>query len=89
MKFSITRQVGTEQNDSFYFLPFSAFPLLFWLEIDAHQGAGHADHISENGAEFAHDPLSFSSGPITRLRAKRFKEALNGLVQEIWADSRK
>ena len=45
---------------------------------DAHQGAGHADHTSGNGAEFAQDPLSFPSGPITRLRAKRFKEALNG-----------
>ena len=56
---------------------------------DAHQGARHADHTSGNGAEFAQDPLSFSSGPITRLRAKRFKEELNGLVQEIWADSRK
>ena len=57
--------------------------------VDAHQGAGHADHTSGNGAEFAQDPLSFPSGPITRLRAKRFKDALNGLVQEIWADSRK
>ena len=56
---------------------------------DAHQGVGHADHTSGNGAEFALDPLSFSSGPITRLRAKRFKEALNGLVQENWADSKK
>ena len=27
--------------------------------------------------------------PITRLRAKRFKEALNGLIQENWADSKK
>jgi hypothetical protein len=26
--------------------------------------------------------LSLPSGPITRLRAKRFKEALNGLIQE-------
>ena len=59
-----------------------------FLPYDAHQGAGHADHTSGNGAEFVKDPLSFSSGPITRLRAKRFKEALNGLVQEIWADSR-
>ena len=57
--------------------------------FDAHQGARHADHTSGNGAEFAQDPLSFSSGPITRLRAKHIKEALNGLVQEIWADSRK
>ena len=59
------------------------------VDGDAHQGAGHADHKSGNGAEFAQDPLSFSSGPITRLRAKCFKEALNGLVQENWADSKK
>ena len=29
------------------------------------------------------DPLSLPSGPITRLRAKRFKEALNVLVQQV------
>jgi hypothetical protein len=33
--------------------------------------------------------LSFPHGPITRFRAKRFKEALNGLIQENWADSKK
>ena len=42
-----------------------------------------------DGDEFAQDPLSLPSGPITRLRAKRFKETLNGLIQEIWADSKK
>ena len=56
---------------------------------DAHQGAGLADYTSGNGAELAQDPLSFSNGPIIRLRAKRFKEALNGLVQENWTDSKK
>jgi hypothetical protein len=56
---------------------------------DANQGAGHADHTHGNGAEFAQDHLSLPSGPITRLRAKRFKEALNGLIQEKWADSKK
>ena len=30
------------------------------------------------------DPLSLPIGPITRLRAKRFKEALNELIQEVW-----
>ena len=54
---------------------------MYYFLSDAHQGARHADHTSGNGVEFAQDPLSFSSGPITRLRAKRFKEALNGLVQ--------
>jgi hypothetical protein len=56
---------------------------------DASQGAGHANHTHGNGAEFAQDPLSLPSGPITRLRAKRFKEALNGLIQENGADSKK
>jgi hypothetical protein len=41
-----------------------------------------------SGAEFGQDPLSLPSGPITRLRAKRFKEALNGLIQENGADSK-
>ena len=57
--------------------------------LTRHQRAGHADQTSGNRTEFAQDPLSFSSGPITRLRAKRFKEALNGLVQENWVDSKK
>jgi hypothetical protein len=55
---------------------------------DGNQGAGHANHTHGNGAEVAQDPLSLPSGPITRLRAKRFKEALNGLIQENWADSK-
>jgi hypothetical protein len=56
---------------------------------DANQGAGHVDHTRGNGADVAQDLLSLPSGPITRLRAKRFKEALNGLIQENWADSNK
>ena len=31
------------------------------------------------------DPLEVLVGPVTRLRAKRFKEALNGLFQDTWA----
>jgi hypothetical protein len=58
-------------------------------ENDANQGAEHADHTRGNGVEFAQDPLSLPSGPITRLRAKRFKEALNELIQENGADSKK
>jgi hypothetical protein len=57
--------------------------------FDGNQGAGYADHTHGNGAEVAQDPLSLPSGPITRLRAKRFKEALNGLIQENWANSKK
>jgi hypothetical protein len=63
--------------------------LPIWMQSDGNQGAGHADHTHGNGAEVAQDPLSLPSGPITRLRAKRFKEALNGLIQENWANSKK
>jgi len=56
-------------------------PIDTW-EDDGNQGAGHDDHTHGNGAEVVQDPLSLPSGPITRLRAKRFKEALNGLIQE-------
>jgi hypothetical protein len=34
------------------------------------------------------DPLHVPVGPITRARSKKIKEALNGLIQEIWADSK-
>ena len=33
LEFSITRRVGTERNGNFYFLSFSAFSNLFWLEM--------------------------------------------------------
>ena len=34
------------------------------------------------------DPLYIPVGPITRVRSKKIKEVLNGLIQEIWADSK-
>ena len=33
------------------------------------------------------DPLHVPVEPITKARSKKIKEALNGLIQEIWADS--
>ena len=30
------------------------------------------------------NPLEVLAGPVTRLRAKRFKEAFNGLLQDTW-----
>ena len=33
------------------------------------------------------DPLHVSVGPITKVRSKKIKEALNGLVQEIYVNS--
>ena len=31
------------------------------------------------------DPVQVPVGPVTRARAKKFKEALNGLIQATWA----
>ena len=31
--------------------------------------------------------MHVSIGPITKVRSKKIKEALNGLIQEIWTDS--
>ena len=33
------------------------------------------------------DPLHVQVRPITKARSKKIKEALNGFIQEIWADS--
>ena len=33
------------------------------------------------------DPLYVPVGPITKARSKNIKEAINGLIQEIWVDS--
>ena len=40
----------------------------------------------ENNKAFK-DPLHVPVGPITKARSKKIKEALNVLIQEIWADS--
>ena len=31
------------------------------------------------------EPVQILIGPITRARVKKFKDALNGLIQEIWS----
>jgi len=33
----------------------------------------------------SNDPLEVLVGPVTRLRAKKFKKAFNGLLQDTWA----
>ena len=45
--------------------------------IDADQPNTKCNH--------ANDPLEVPIGPITRARAKKLTEALNGLVQNIWS----
>ena len=42
--------------------------------------------IDENQQAFK-DPLHVLVGLITKARSKKIKEALNGLIQDIWVDS--
>ena len=42
--------------------------------------------FDENQQAFK-DPSHVPVWPITKARSKKIKEALNGLIQEIWADS--
>ena len=53
------------------------------------------NHFEEGGDDSVHqveqpisstlsDPLLIPSGSITNVQAKRFKEALNGLIKNIW-----
>jgi len=54
-----------------------------------HWDANVSDIIKEGTWDFdviqaSKDPLEVPVGPITRLKAKRFKEAFNGLLQDMW-----
>ncbi|PON80570.1 hypothetical protein PanWU01x14_001260, partial [Parasponia andersonii] len=43
----------------------------------------HSRGLRGTQGQYSYDLLNLPSGLITRLRAKRFKEALNGLIQHI------
>ena len=43
--------------------------------------------FDENKGVAPRDPLHVPVGPTTRARSKKIKAALNGLIQDIWADS--
>ena len=46
----------------------------------------YEDKGDENQQAFK-DPQHVLVGPITKARSKKIKEALNGLIQDIWVDS--
>ncbi|KAL8521206.1 hypothetical protein ACS0TY_011662 [Phlomoides rotata] len=43
-------------------------------------------YVGGDDANPIHDdsPIQVPNGPVTRERAKKFKEVLNGLIQEVW-----
>ena len=56
--------------------------------VDSTRGCFLFGGFDENKGAAPRDPLHVPVGPITRARARRFKEALNGLIQDTWADSK-
>ena len=66
-------------------------PMFFYLSPfdvgdDSRTNPFEARGNDENQQAFK-DPLYVPVGPITKARSKKIKEALNGLIQEIWANS--
>ena len=45
-------------------------------------------NVPDENQQAFKDPLHVPVGPITKARSKKIKEALNGLIQEIWAASK-
>ena len=72
---------------------------IFWLETSSYKDrrsitllhsmelALQKIRLSDEHHKAFKDPLHVPVGPITKARSKKIKEALNGLIQEIWADS--
>ncbi|XP_052173798.1 uncharacterized protein LOC127789074 [Diospyros lotus] len=50
------------------------------------RGNDENHHEEQADSNHSSDPLHVPIGPITRARAKRLKEALNGLVLDMWAN---
>ena len=73
-----------EYNISVTFNVFDLSP--FDVDDDSRMNPFEERGNDENQQAFK-DPLHVPVGPITRARSKKIKEALNGLIQEIWADS--
>ena len=54
------------------------------LRTNPFQEEGNDGDMESSNAWKVADPIQVPVGPTTRARAKKFKEALNGLIREIW-----
>ncbi|XP_020598955.1 uncharacterized protein LOC110038449 [Phalaenopsis equestris] len=93
---SLGFQQNSRQSPKEFFLDLSSgFPPHLWhlplyqgtdLRTNPFQEEGNdANYIMDDNEKTSREDLiQVPCGPITRCRAKRVKEALNGLVQESW-----
>ncbi|GKV11627.1 hypothetical protein SLEP1_g22868 [Rubroshorea leprosula] len=47
----------------------------------------HDGNQDDPTGTMSRDPLHISGGPVTRARAKKMREAVNGLIEQIWVDN--
>ena len=58
---------------------------LFLFNIGDDSRSNPFEERGDDATSTPKDPLEILVGPVTRLKAKRFKEAFNGLLQDTWA----
>jgi len=58
---------------------------LYLFDIGDDSRSNPFEERGDNAIQAPKDPLEVLDGPVTRLRAKRFKKAFNGLLQDTWA----
>ncbi|GKV10856.1 hypothetical protein SLEP1_g22166 [Rubroshorea leprosula] len=54
-----------------------------WVPLNPVGDGNQDDSISITSC----DPLHTQGGPVTRVRAKKMREALNGLIEQIWVEN--
>jgi hypothetical protein len=52
-----------------------------------HQNFSSFCHLDGDQDTTSKDLVQVLIGPVTRARAKKFKDVLNGLIQELWAQA--
>jgi hypothetical protein len=77
-------QIFTGGSGHYFFHGVDVESLLGEAKVSSLQTRIDADQPNTK-RNHANDPLEVPIGPITRARAKKLKEALNGLVQNIWS----
>ncbi|GKV11014.1 hypothetical protein SLEP1_g22303 [Rubroshorea leprosula] len=77
-------QVIVRINDNAYKLELLGQILLRTNPFEERRNDGNQD---DSISTMSCDPLHTQGGPITRARAKTMREALNGLIEQIWVDN--
>jgi hypothetical protein len=64
----------------------SDYPIAIRLSVKSQFVPDRLDDDGDQGTT-SKDLVQVPIGPVTRARAKKFKDVLNGLIQELWAQA--